>query len=413
MRALSRSDGTVAVFEYKAMRAGGETVSGTLDADSARRARESLRRHGLFVTEMREVGRRAEALSWRRLLPFAPDARPRVLWMTRELNLLLMTGMPLRDALGSLARSAPRGMRHLLRSLRDEITKGDSLAAALRRHPDWFDGLYVGMIEAGERSGELSAVLGHLADYLESQDAFRRQMQTALLYPKLVAVAAFGVVVFLMSSVVPRFIEVILRRGGELPWPTQVLRGVSGFCAANWLWIVLALAAAWAAWQLLGARSGLAAHWRRLLTRLPLLGPLRQRQAAQQFSVMLGALLRGGVMLPDALGQLAEAIGDPLVKAEAAGMRERVLHGGGLATGEPADSPFPASFADMVAAGQETGSLEQVLRTAARVYAAEIEATTKKVAALVEPAAILLVAGVVAFVVAAILLPVFELSQIR
>ncbi|KPK62038.1 MAG: hypothetical protein AMK73_06920 [Planctomycetes bacterium SM23_32] len=403
----------MAVFEYKAIRAGGETVTGTLDAESARRARESLREHGLYVTDMRQVGLERAGRSLKGLIPFRGDPRPRVLWMTRELALLLMTGMPLRDALGSLARSAPGGMKRLLRSLRDDITKGDSLATALRRHGEWFDGLYVGMVEAGERSGELPEVLGHVTAYLESQDAFRRQVQTALLYPKVVALAALAVVVFLMSSVVPRFIEVILRRGGALPWPTLVLQRLSGFFASSWHWCVLGLLGAWAAWRALRARTWLGMSWERWLAGLPLLGPLRRRQAAQQFSVMLSALLKGGVQLPDALGELVQTIDSPLVAAEAAMMRERVVHGRGLSAGEEGGAVFPASFGDMVAAGQESGSLESVLETASRVYAAEIEVTTKKLTALVEPAAILAVAAVVAFVVAAILLPVFELSRIQ
>jgi len=402
----------MAVYEYKAVRESGDTVAGTLDAESAPRARELLRHHGLYVTEMHPLRAAGRRHVLRRLLPFQRDRRSQVLWLTRELHLLLATGMPLREALASLARSAPRGMGLVCRTLRDDITKGESLAGALSRHPEWFDGLYASMVQVGERSGELSTVLGNLAQHLQQQGDFRRQMQTALLYPKLVALVAFAVVVFLMSAVVPRFITVISRRGGRLPLPTLILQHVSGFFAANWHWCLLGLLALWLAWRLLSTTTRFRLAWEAFLIRLPVVGPVRQKQAAQHFSVMLCVLLKGGVVLSRALRQLSETADNPLVAGEAERMHQRLRVGGGLTTTERGPI-FPPSFSDMLAAGQESGALESVLETAAAAYSGDVEAATKKVAALVEPLAILMVAAVVAFVVAAVLLPVFELSQVQ
>jgi len=403
----------VAVYEYRAVRESGEAVSGTLDADSARQAREMLRRHGLYVTRMKAAGTAVPGARLAGLRPFAGNRRRKVFWLTRQLHLLVLTGMPLRDALASLARSAPRGLGQVVRALRDDITKGDALSVALSRHRGWFDGLYVSMVRAGEQSGELPALLGNLARYLRSEEDFRRQLQTALLYPKIVALAAFGVVVFLMSAVVPRFIDVILRRGGRLPVPTAILQAVSHFFAGYWQWCVGGLAAAWVLWRLVMSRPGVRLAWTRFTLGLPVVGPLRRKQAAQRFAVMLAALLKGGMVLTDALGQIAEAAEDPLIAREAAEMRERLVAGGrlGEATGEA--GVFPSSFADMLAAGQETGALENVLGTVADAYSADLEAAARRVAALIEPLAILAVALVVAFVVAAVLLPVFELSTLQ
>ncbi len=403
----------MAVYEYRAVRESGEAVSGTLDADSARQARETLRQHGLYVTRMKAAGGAAAARPAGGLRLFAGNRRGKVLWLTRQLHLLVLTGMPLRDALASLARSAPRALVPVVRALRDDITKGDSLSAALARHGDWFDGLYVGMVRAGEQSGELPALLGNLTRHLQSEEGFRRQMQTALLYPKIVAVAALGVVVFLMSAVVPRFIDVILRRGGKLPLPTVILKAVSDFFAADWPWCLAGLVAAWALWRLLMSRPGPARAWSALVLRLPAVGPLRRKRAAQRFAVMLAALLKGGMVLTDALGQLAESADSPLVRQEAGRMRERLVAGGKL--GEAADEAtiFPASFSDMLSAGQETGALESVLGTVGQAYSDDLEAAARKVSALIEPLAILAVALVVAFVVAAVLLPVFELSSLQ
>jgi len=403
----------MAVYEYRAVRETGEAVTGALDAESARQARELLRHHGFYVSEMHQVRAGARGCAFRRLLPFQRRKSTKVLWLTRELHLLVLTGMPLRDALASLARSAPRGMGHMLRGLRDDITKGDALGTALSRRPDWFDGLYVSMIQAGERSGELGTVLGDLTRFLTAQEDFRRQMQTALLYPKLVALAAFAVVVFLMSSVVPRFVAVITKRGGRLPLPTVILQRVSGFFAAYWPWCVAGALGVWLVCQVLLMRPGLRLLWEQFLMRVPVVGPLRRKRAAQQFSAMLCVLLRGGVVLAEALGQLSETSDNPLVAREADGMRQRLLLGGRLTTTAGGGGIFPASFSDMLAAGQESGSLRAVLETVSQAYSTEVEALTKKVAAIVEPLAILLVAGVVAFVVAAVLLPVFELSQVQ
>jgi type II secretory pathway component PulF len=402
----------VAVDEYRAVRESGEAVTGTLDAESARQARETLRQHGLYVTRMKASGSAVSAAA-QGLRLFSGNRRARVLWLTRQLHLLLLTGMPLRDALASLARSSPRGPAAVVRALRDDITKGDALSAALARHGEWFDGLYVSMVRAGEQSGELPALLGSLARHLQSEEGFRRQMQTALLYPKIVALAAFAVVAFLMSAVVPRFIDVILRRGGRLPLPTAILKRISDFLAADWPWCAAGVVAAWGLWRLVMSRPAAVQAWSALVLRLPVVGPLRRKRAAQRFAVMLAALLKGGMVLTDALGQLAEAADSPLVRREAGLMRERLVAGGKL--GEAADEAaiFPASFSDMLSAGQETGALENVLGTVAEAYSEDLEAASKKAAALIEPLAILAVALVVAFVVAAVLLPVFELSTLQ
>ena len=403
----------MAVYEYKAVRESGEAVDGTLDAESARQARETLRHHGLYVTRMRAVGGAAKERPAIRLRLFTSGRRAKVLWLTRQLHLLVLTGMPLRDSLASLARSAPRGLVPVVRELRDDITKGEALSAALARHGDWFEPLYVSMVRAGEQSGELPELLGNLTSYLQSEEVFRRQMQTALLYPKIVALAALGVVIFLMSAVVPRFIQVILRRGGHLPLPTAILKALSGFMAADWYWCLLGAIVLGLLWRMVMAMPGVKLAWAGLALRLPVVGPLRRKQAAQRFAVVLAALLKGGMVLTDALGQLAESADNPLVAHEAARMRERLVAGGKL--GEAADEAtiFPGSFTDMLAAGQETGALESVLGTVAEAYSADLEAASKKVAALVEPLAILAVALVVAFVVAAVLLPVFELSTLQ
>jgi len=403
----------VAVYQYKAVRRGGETVSGTLDADSARRARELLRQHGLYVTEMKPPPAAGRAGRWLQKLPFTGDRRRKLLWLTRELHLLVLTGMPLRDALASVGRSAPATLRPVVRALRDDISKGESLATAMQRHGNWFDGLYVSMVEAGENSGELGALLGNLTDYLQSQQRFRRQMQTALLYPKLVALAAFGVVVFLMSAVVPRFVEVIEQRGGELPLATRILKDVSDFLAAGWYWCAAGVVGLWALWQFAMSRPGVHLGWERLLLRVPVLGQFRRKQLAQQFAVMLGALLKGGVVLTDALDQIAETSDNPLIAQEAEGMRQKLVLGGDLASSSEDGSIFPRSFGDMLAAGQETGALESVLGTVEEAYSEDVEAGTGKIAALIEPLAILAVALVVGFIVAAVLLPVFELSQLQ
>ncbi len=400
----------MAIFEYTAMREGGEAVTGTLDAESARRAREHLREHGLYVTRMCEAGGDRQGGLFGLLRRRRPQ---RVLWFTRQLHLLVLTGMPLREALSSLAGSCPASLRPVVVGLRDDISKGDTLAAAMERRGGWFDPLYVSMVRAGERSGELAELLGTITDYMQSKEDWRRQMRAALLYPKLVAVTAFGVVVFLMSAVVPRFIEVIAQRGGQLPWPTRALRSASGLFGAHWPLILAGLVALWGGWRLLLTRSALRLALAGWTLRLPAVGELRRKQLAQRFAVMLGALLRGGIVLTDALRQIADGAEDPLLKREAERIRLNVEEGGRLDSLSRGTAVFPPSFADMLSAGQESGSLIPVLGTAARAYREDVEAATTKVAALTEPAAILAVALVVAFIVAAVLLPVFELSKLQ
>jgi general secretion pathway protein F len=295
--------------------------------------------------------------------------------------------------------------------VRDDVNAGSSLAEALGKHPHLFSPLFVNMVAAGETSGALEAVLARLADILEKRVQLTGKVKAAVAYPAMMAVVAVGVVMFLLSFVVPSISELFVKMNQELPLPTRILIGISSFARAHVVLILMAVAGMVAA--LVGlARTQDGRRWMdRIKLRLPLFGPLFFKLEVARLMRTLGTLMNSGIPVIAAM-EISQKISQNHVMTEAVEhIKEGVHRGETIANAVRATGLFPPVVFHVIQTGQMTGTVEDGLLNIAEMYDGEVEATVRTLTALLEPMILLLMGGVVGFIVLSILLPIFEINQ--
>lgn len=403
------------VFAYRALNQNGKTVRGVVDADTPQKARQRLRAEGLHPVEVHASSRtQVEGQARpgrRRAFRFRRNRLSLLGDMTRQMATLLSAGLPLVTALTALQEQAEdEDFGHRLALIREEVTSGESFAGALTRHPDYFPADYIHLVRAGELGGALDPVLERLADNLEQRQARRATVTAALAYPAFMTLVGSLVLFFLLSFIVPTLTGLFDNLGASLPWPTRLLLAISGFLRDFWWLVLLGLAA-----LMLLANRYLKkdANFRRVETwtfRLPLLGSLllrlRLAQALRGLAVMTG----GGVNLTTALNVTAQAMGRSNFAAALSNAAQLVGQGRSLADGLEASRLFPPVARRMVAVGETSGTLTDMLARVARNYEQETDRILSALTSLVEPIIILVMGIMVGFVVMAVLLPIFDLS---
>jgi general secretion pathway protein F len=402
----------VPAFRYRGVAASGRSASGTIEAESARTARARLRERDIFASEI-------EAIATTTAGPALPSRRGRRLGaaalsrLLRQLAVLLRAGVPLAEAVASLARQQREGTTaETMEALRSNLLEGLSLAAAMERHPLVFPDMYVRMVAAGEASGALETILDRCADHAEATASLVRRARTAVTYPAVMTVVGGGIVLFLLAYVVPQVTRVFTESGQRLPLVTRLLVGAGSF-AADW-GLVLAVAAvagalALRAWT---RRPEGAAALERFLLALPWLGPLLGKIAVARFAQTLSTMVAGGLPLVEALRVARAAAGSRRLEQELERAEEAVIAGQSLAGHLETSGLFDPMVVDMIAVGERSGDLEGMLARASEAIDEQVGERIDTAAALLEPAMIVFMAGVVLFVVLAIMLPVFEMNQL-
>ncbi len=345
--------------------------------------------------------------------------------LARQLSTLLHAGMPLVPALSALVEQMQcvpkkRGVRWghsteplapIVERVRDDVNAGSSLAEALGRHPSLFSALFVNMVAAGEAGGALEAVLARLADILEKRAQLTGKVKAAIAYPAMMTVVAVGVVLFLLSFVVPSISELFVKMNQELPLPTRILMGISGFLEAHGVLIAVAVFGVTAA--LMGlARTQDGRLWMdQIRLGLPLFGPLFLRLEVARLTRTLGTLMKSGIPVISAI-EISQRISQNRLIAEAADrIKDGVHKGETIANAVRATGMFPPMVVHVIETGQMTGNVEDGLLNIAEMYDTEVETTVRTLTALLEPMILLLMGGVVGFIVLSILLPIFEINQ--
>ena len=405
------------VYEYTMVNDAGRQQGSVIEAESAAAARRKLRAAGARVLHVSEEGGAPEAGTTSVRLPSDAlmgrrlNARE-IAATTRQLATLLRGGMALVPALSALNEQLEhRPLRCVFGRVRDRVSQGATLAAALREHPRAFSDLYVNLVAAGEAAGALEAVLLRLADLLEKRVLLANKLRASLAYPLFLAVIGGGVIVFLLSFVVPGISKLFLEMNRALPLPTRALIAVSDFLA-SWLWL-LAIAGVGA---FLGVRAWVRTpagrlQWDRAKLRMPLFGGIILRAAIARFARTLGVLLASGAPVLDALDIAKRVAGNAALGNALDGVQEAVRHGGGLAEPLRRCRVMPPIVYHMVAVGESSGTVEDALLNVADAYDAEVEASVAALASVIEPLMVPIMGGIVGFIVLAILLPIFEINQ--
>lgn len=400
------------VFTYKAYNDTGQLKSGIEDADSAREARLRLRRKGLHVTDISELqtksGKSRSAWSVKRQRRQTSRELPQV---TRQLATLLKSGIPLNDAIKAMVEQIEsKQLSVVFRDIRERINTGSSFAEALDHHPGVFPPLFVSMVRSGEAAGNNDIVLKRLADFMLRQSEMKNKVVSALMYP-LIMLGVGGVVVgVLMVKVVPDLIQLVLEKKSTLPTPTLILKLISDFLYDYWPLIVVAVILFNMVLTAVRKRPQGRYATDKFLLNLPVVGDLFKKQAIARFATTLSTLLSTGVPILDAIKIVREIISNAVLQRVLDDLHRAILEGADIATPLKRSGVFPPAVGYMIAVGEQSGELEDVLDSISEAYDTEVDIATQRMTALIEPIMILALAGLVAFIVMAIILPMLELG---
>ncbi len=387
-----------------------------MEAPDARGVVERLQRDAYFPIKVAPQDERRSALGF--TLPRLGGrrvSRRDVLTFTHQLGTLVEAGLPLDRALVILEDLAPNpGLRAITTEILTAIRAGSSLAEAMAKHqPRPFSRLAVNMVRAGEKGGVLEATLKRLAELLEETQEFKETLVSALIYPILLTLAGGGAVVFLLTFVIPRFVDIFKDLGQSLPLPTQILMNVSGAVQQYWwLFGALALGLILAVRVALGSESG-RWHWDRLALRLPLLGDVILKTETARFARILGTLLKSGVPVLTALGVVRELSGNQVLGRAIDRVADGVRRGAGITNPLKESGAFPPMAVHIVRVGEETGRLEEMLLKLAGDLESEVRRLVKRLMGLLEPTIILIMGLIVGFIVVALLMAIFSITEVQ
>jgi type IV pilus assembly protein PilC len=402
----------MATYVFKALDLTGGKANGEVEADSKQVVADQLKSRGLIVVDIAEKGGSKQIE-----LPFLNAIKPADLTvMTRQLSTMVSSGMTILRALYVLEEQTEnKKLAETLSKVRKDVEAGLSLSHALERHPKVFNTIYVAMVRAGETGGVLEDSLIRVADQLEKDDALRRQIKSAMVYPGVVLSFALLILVALVTFIVPVFVGVFKQFGGDLPAITKVTVGLSNLMRGYWfVFIAAVFGVVWLFKRWKASDAG-RAQWDAFRLRIPMkIGDIVQKVALARWSSTLSALVAAGVPLLAALDITAKTAGNRVVEKAMTDVIESVKRGGTIAAPLKDAPVFPGMVAQMVAVGEETGALDSMLSKIADFYEDQVDAAVKALTSILEPVMLVVVGGIVGFIVISMYMPLFKVyDQIR
>lgn len=405
------------VYEYTALDSTGKGIRGMIDAEGSRAARQKLRKQGIFPTSLTLTESREERAVYRREIQIRPSRRRAgmrdVAIFTRQMGTLIASGLPLVEALEAQTEQIDNeNLRRIVAEVREKVNEGSSLADAMARFPGTFSPLYTNMIRSGESSGTLEIILQRLADYLEYQIKLRSEIMTTLTYPIILLVAISGIIALLVTFVMPKVVKVFADMGQTIPIYTKILIASTDFIR-EWWWALALITAGVIFWfrKYLKKESG-REKFDRLLLRLPLFGKVVRMTAVSRFARTLSTLLSSGIPLLTSFDIVKNIVNNKVLAHSIEAARENISEGASIADPLKQSRVFPPMVIHMIAVGERSGDLEDMLNRVSEAYDREVETTITRLTALLGPVIILLMAGIVLFIVLSILLPIFQMSQL-
>jgi type IV pilus assembly protein PilC len=393
-------------FNYTIRDANGQTRSGKVEAPNAEELKKRLQSEGLQVLEVTE-DRKAPRV------PAGGYGRVKLSDLAifaRQFSTMLDAGVSLIRCLDVLqAQTNNARLRKILMDLSARVESGESLSRSMARHPKAFSQLIIGLIRAGEVGGVLEESLQRIAGFLEKDVELRRKIRSALTYPVIVLLAAVGIVIFLVSWLVPQFASLFKELGiKEMPAPTQFLIDLSALFTQRWYVVIIAVVAILIAYKLfVSTRVGRRVA-DRVKLRIPVFGPLHHKIVMARFSRTMGTLLASGVPILQAMETVAGVVGNSVVSDAVIESRARIREGEKIADPLQRSKMFPPMVVHMVSVGEESGSLDHMLNKIADFYENEVEMTIASLTAAIEPVMIVLLGFIVGFIVISMFLPMIE-----
>jgi general secretion pathway protein F len=411
----------VPVFEYTGLTEAGKSVRGIRDAESSKALRSVLRKDGVYLTEARPAEAGAVAGEQKTglarevdvgaMLGFTGVSSQDLAIATRQLATLVGAGIPLVEALTALVDQIeqPR-LKRIMGMVKQKVNEGSSLADALKEHQKVFTDLYVNMIRAGESSGALDVVLVRLADFTESQAQLRNKIIGAMLYPIIMIVVGIAIVSILFVVVIPKVTKIFEDMQVTLPWTTRILIAVSSFTRDYWYALLVALPAlVWGVRRWVKTPRG-RAWWDRTQLKSPVFGDLIRMLAISRFAKTLATLLGSGVPLLTAMDIVKNIVANTLLSDVIDKARDAIREGESIAAPLKRSGQFPPLVYHMIAIGEKSGQLEEMLQNVAKSYESQVEMRVAALTSLLEPVMIVAMGGGVAFIVFSILMPIMQLN---
>ncbi|KIG18538.1 Type IV fimbrial assembly protein PilC [Enhygromyxa salina] len=410
-------------YAYTGLSPAGKTIKGIETADSVPALKALLKRQGVYLTAVTETTRGASGGGGGTgsggggreidLGQLFDRVRPKdVAAMTRLMSTLLCAGVTLPESLLALTDQveSPR-FKNVLSDVGSKVNEGSSLADALAGHPKVFSKLYINMVRAGEASGSLETVLIRIADFMDQQEELRGKVTTAMFYPMAMGLVGVGVVTLLMVKVVPGIAEMFAGQGAELPFTTRSLIAISAVISGYWWLLIMLMVGAvygFRKWHSTPAGRELTD---RVILSMPVVGGLARKIAIARFARTLSTMLASGVQLLQALDIVRSLLGNVVLEKVLTTARDEIREGAGIAPSLKRSGQFPPLVTHMIAVGERSGQLEQMLTDLANAYDRETSAAITRATAVLEPIMIVAMGGSVGFIVFAIMTPILQMNQ--
>lgn len=401
----------MALFSYEAFSKDGKKVKGVVDAPSANAVKELLTKQGLFPIKIEAAKEEARLGIIQRLFMRGVSTKNKILF-TKQLAVLLKSGVPLLQALELLTEQVEGRLRVILVTVKDDVKGGTSLADALAKYPKVFENIYIQLVRAGEASGKLEVILERLTSYLERREQVSKKIRSALQYPIMQLVIALGVVVLLLTYIVPQMTETFVAEGKELPFSTEILITISNLLINHYLIILIVTIIAIVIFRYWKSTQWGARMYDAIKLRLPIIGYLTKTSAVVQFSYTLGMLLEGGVNLAQALDIVVAIIDNRVLAYELAQARDKIIKQGNIAQFLQQTGMFPGIAIYLIRTGEQTGQLDAMLLTVAQNYEVELTDLADRLTGLLGPIMLVVMAVIVGFIVMSVALPIVQMGEL-
>lgn len=403
------------IYEYKGVRkSDGKSVKGVLDAEGERSLRAALKRDGVLITSLREKGKgRAGSteVDFKKML-FQRVSKMDIALATRQLATLTRSGISLVESLTAVIDQMDKpDLKDALTDVRDQVNQGMSLADAFGRHPKFFDGLYCNMVNAGEQSGTLEAVMGRLAEFIEAQNKLKSKVTAAMAYPGFMAVMGFAIIGVMMIVVVPKVTGIFDNFGRQLPWYTLALINVSNFTRDFWWLIIIFVVGAVVGFRKWKHSEKGIVKWHSFVLSAPIFGSLAMMIAVSRFSKTLSTLLASGVPVLTAMDITKGVLGNVVLEKVIIEASSSIREGESIAEPLKASGRFPPIVTHMIAVGERSGQLEHMLENVSNAYDAQVDTRITALTSLLEPLMIVIMGVMAGGIAAAILMPLIQMNE--
>lgn len=399
------------LFSYKISDNKNKLSSGTIEAESRNQARNKLLLRDGVLISLEPVGRAQASAKGGKQLAFGRIKLIDKVMFAKHLSVMIKAGMSIDSAIETIKDNSSPLMSNIMSDVFREIRKGNALSVALKRHPKDFDLLFVNMVAAGEKGGNLAKNLGLLAVQQQKSYELRKKIKSASIYPSVIVFAIIGLTAVISKFVLPKIVNFFNSLNVELPWTTRLLISSANFLTNYWLWIIAGVVLIVVVWHVMlkFGKTRLILH--AFILRIPVLGKLVSNMSLALFCKTLASLLNSGITIDQALQIVADTMTNEVYRQNTINIYHQILKGKSLADSLSHRKHFPNMVSRMTMVGEESGNLSEVLDHLAEFYELEVDNTTKNLSSLLEPVLLVIIGLVVGFVAMSIINPIYDLTS--